>query len=441
MSTFEVLVREIEDVREHPKADRLSIVKILGYEAIVNKLEDGSPRYRVGDLVVYVPEQAVLPEDVLKQYGFWKESTDEETGVVSGKGMLAGKRGDRVKIATLRGVASQGLIFPLRSGSFKGEEILYLDRGAESLGVVGGQDVANFLSITKYDPPIPAAMSGEVAGVPEMSFAYDIENWQNFPGFLDEDEVVAVEKCHGTNFRICYHPHVHHDELFGEAGSVGIASKSLGADGKMFKRNRINLGPLWDVSPEEKAEDRRIARNYQMAQWWGVRHFLKWRGIRVRKPRNYAKSNLYVRVAMEQGLIEKIEALGQQLGKRIDLFGEVFGAGVQRLDYGQRSPTIRVFDIAIDREFADEDEKQSLFDQLGVERLPILYRGPWNVEELIKHRDGKTVISGTNIREGIVVTAVGAQEKRSTKNGARLRPFLKMVSPDYLKGEDGSEIQ
>lgn len=428
MSTFEVLVREIEDIREHPKADRLSIVKILGYEAIVNKLEDGSPRYRVGDLIVYVPEQAVIPDEVLKQYGFWKETVDEETGDITGKGMLAGKRGNRVKIATLRGVASQGLIFPLQNG--------HVVLGTMKRPVSKGDDVSAFFGITKYDPPIPAAMSGEVVGVPEMAFAYDIENWQNFPGFLDEDEVVAVEKCHGTNFRICYHPDASHPELFGTKGHVGIASKSLGADGKMFKRNRINLGPLWEVTPDEKAQDRKIERNFRWSQKWGVRHFLKWRGIRVPKPRNYAKSNLYVRVAIEANLIGKIEQLGAKLGKRIDLFGEVFGAGVQRLDYGQKTPTIRVFDIAVDRVFADEEEKQALFDELGVERLPILYRGPWNVEELIRHRDGKTVISGTNIREGIVVTAVGKQDKRETSSGARLRPFLKMVSPAYLTNFD-----
>ncbi|PZR79773.1 MAG: RNA ligase (ATP) [Stutzerimonas stutzeri] len=437
MSTFEVWVRKIEDVREHPKADRLSIVKVLGYEAIVNKLADGSPRYKVGDLVVYVPEQSIIPDEVLKAYGFWREESTREDGTIKeAGGMLAGKRGNRVKIANLRGVASQGLIFPLTSG--------HITLGSMRRVVREGEDVAAFFGITKYEPPIPQAMDGEIAGVPEMSFLYDIENWQNFPGFLDNDEVVAVEKCHGTNFRICYHPQVRDVELFGTLGQVGIASKSLGAEGKMFKRNRVNLGDkLWGPSPEELADDRRLARIY----WWQTRPGVPWLlkklfNKRPKKPRSYAKSNLYVRVAIEQGLIEKVEALGQKLGKRIDLFGEVFGAGVQKLDYGQKTATFRAFDIAVDRQFMDEAAKQNLFAELGVERLPVLYHGPWNEAELIKHRDGKTMISGTNIREGIVVTAVGDQTKRETPDGVhRLRPFLKMVSPDYLKTEDGSEIQ
>lgn len=436
MSTFEVWVRRIDDVREHPKADRLSIVKILGYEAIVNKLADGSPRYKVGDLVVYVPEQAIIPDEVLKAYGFWQEAKVREDGTISeAKGMLAGKKGNRVKIATLRGVASQGLVFPLTNGC--------ITLNTMKRPVQEGEDVAAFFGITKYEPPIPQAMDGEVAGVPEMAFAYDIENWQNFPGFLYNDEVVAVEKCHGTNFRICYHPMASHAELFGTDGHVGIASKSLGAEGKMFKRNRVNLGPLWQITPEEAAEDKRLARIY----WWQTRPGVPWLlkklfNKRVKPPRNYSKSNLYVRVAMEQGLIEKVEALGRKLGKRVDLFGEVFGAGVQKLDYGQKTATFRAFDIAIDRVMQDEADKERLFAELGVERLPVLYRGPWNEAELIRHRDGKTVISGTNIREGIVVTAVGDQTKRETPDGVhRLRPFLKMVSPAYLKQEDGTEVQ
>ena len=107
MSTFEVLVRKIDDVIEHPNADRLNIVKILGYDAITNKNENNEPRYAKGDLVIYVPEGAVVPENLLKQYGYW----DDEKN----KGMLAGRRGDRVKAIRLRQVLSQGLIWPLES--------------------------------------------------------------------------------------------------------------------------------------------------------------------------------------------------------------------------------------------------------------------------------------------------------------------------------------
>jgi RNA ligase (TIGR02306 family) len=111
MANFEVLLRTVDDVIDHPGADRLSIVKVLGYEAITNKRElaDGSlvARYRKGDAIVYVPEATIVPEALLKQYGYW----DDEKG----KGMLAGKAGDRVKAIRLRKVMSQGLISIIRT--------------------------------------------------------------------------------------------------------------------------------------------------------------------------------------------------------------------------------------------------------------------------------------------------------------------------------------
>ncbi len=423
MSTFEVLVRQIDDIYDHPNGDRLSIVKVLGYEAITNKI-DGKHRFQKGDLIVYVPEAAIVPEDVLREYGFWDEA--------KGKGVLSGKSGNRVKIIRLRGKESQGLIFPVVDGS--------VVLGGMTQKVNLGDDVAEFFAITKYDPPIPAAMSGEIVAVPEMAFVYDIENWQNFPGFLDNDEVEATEKIHGTNFRICYHPDVNDPHLFGD-GNVGIASKGLGADGKMFKNNRSNLGSLYRPTEDEIRLDRKHELRYQRSQYWGVRHILKWMNIRVYKPRTYQKSNLYVRAAIEADLINRVTELGKNLGVRIDLFGEVFGAGVQNLDYGQKHPIFRAFDIAINRRMANSADKAKFFLMMGVERVPVLYRGPWNTAELIKHRDGKTLVAGDHIREGIVVTAIGSQEKREVA-GKQLRPFLKMVSPAYLtRYDDGTAIQ
>jgi RNA ligase (TIGR02306 family) len=392
MSNFEVLVRQVDDVRDHPNADRLSLVRILGYEAISAKLEGGSHRYQVGDPVVYVPEAAVLPEDVLKQFGFW----NEEKGI----GMLAGKAGDRVKAIRLRGILSQGLIFPTEFAS-ELQNRRAIRRGDDARYVEVGDDVAEFLGITKYEPPIPVGMSGEVCAAIEFAMDYDIENWQNHPGFLDNDEVEATEKLHGTCFRICYHPTARHPEIF-EGGCVSVSSKGLGAKGLVFKDNEANANVL------------------------------------------------YVRVARELGLTTKVRELGERLGQRVDLFGEIFGAGVQDLHYGSTKPSFRAFDIALERVFVGNKDsvvnKDALFVEMGVERVPVLYRGPWDEKVLIHHRDGTTVLgrkmdakTGPCIREGIVVTAVGDQGSRDTPQGHRLRPTLKMVSPDYLIRKGGTE--
>ena len=107
MSTFEVKIVRIDSVEHHPDADRLSIIKIGGYNCISAKLEDGSHRYKAGDLAVYIPEAAVLPEWLLKKMGFWKEEEN--------KGTLSGSKGNRVKCVKLRNQISQGILYPVKS--------------------------------------------------------------------------------------------------------------------------------------------------------------------------------------------------------------------------------------------------------------------------------------------------------------------------------------
>jgi|GEM_PF-3298333 len=188
MANFEVNVVKIDDVIDHPDADRLTIVKIGGYNCIANKKEDGSWRYQKGDLVVYIPEQAVVPEWLLKDMGFW----DDEKG----KGMLAGSKGDRVKAIKLRGVFSQGILMPVHQTT-EGQWGHYI-RTPKLLIVHEGLDVAEFLGIEKFIPQIPASMSGEVWNASGMTLNYDIDNIQKYPDIFKEGEYVSVtEKLHG----------------------------------------------------------------------------------------------------------------------------------------------------------------------------------------------------------------------------------------------------
>ncbi len=111
MSEFKCPVVRVESVIDHPNADRLSIIKLvnLGYTCISAKLDDLSHRYKVGDLVAYIPSSSVLPPDLLQIMGFW----DNE----SGKGTLAGSNGNRVKPMKLRVTFSEGLVVRSLDGS------------------------------------------------------------------------------------------------------------------------------------------------------------------------------------------------------------------------------------------------------------------------------------------------------------------------------------
>lgn len=399
MSSFEVKVRRIDKVEDHPDADRLSIVSILGFRAITNKLEDGSPRYKAGDLVVYVPEAAVVPERLLKHFGYW----DDEKG----KGMLAGKAGDRVKIVRLRGIYSQGLIWPTTS-------IILDDSGEQRavvqpwmldetiteavMTVVEGTDVAEFLGITKYEPPVPAGMNGDAAGIPEFGITFDFDSVQRWPDFFQPGEpVVVTEKLHGTFTRISYRRNASDERLFGD-GHVAIASKGLGAKGIVF----------------------------------------------IDTPENRA-GNVYVKAAIENGLIDSITRMADLYdADEIDLMGETFGKGIQRLAYGMDKPQFRLFAMCFNRIPVKPGMLDDIAKQFEIEQVPVLYRGPYDAETIERVRDGKTTVFGAkgdrHIREGVVIVAEGSQEYRE-HNGERMRPILKWVSPAYLMKEDGTEVQ
>jgi hypothetical protein len=62
------------------------------------------------------------------------------------------------------------------------------------------------------------------------------------------------------------------------------------------------------------------------------------------------------------------------------LFGEVYGSGIQDLWYGLENGrfALRAFDLAVNGRYLDVDVKTALFAGLGVEEVPILYRGPFS---------------------------------------------------------------
>jgi RNA ligase (TIGR02306 family) len=187
MSTFEVKVRKLEpgSVTDHPDADRLSLIKIMDYVAISAKLEDGSHRYSEGDLVVYVPEGAVVPDYLLKP-GFWNDEKN--------MGILSGPKGNRVKAMRLRGIFSQGILFGVEHNM---QYFLTVADGSK-VEVFEGQDVAELLGIEKYSPPIPPALAGEVCNIHGKTVKYDFDSIQTLTDlFAEGEEVVVTEKLHG----------------------------------------------------------------------------------------------------------------------------------------------------------------------------------------------------------------------------------------------------
>lgn len=406
MANFECKVVRIEKKANHPNADRLTIYNIGGYNCISNKLPDGSDRYNVGDLVVYIPENAVLPEWLLKEMDFW----DNEKG----KGILAGKEGNRVKPLKLRGIFSEGVLYPCHTMR-EHEEGFSVDKLLKSYGyndntkfvfqkmskdgytgftpAIEGQDYADYLGITKYEQPIPATMGGEIFnGGTEIVVSYDVEPIQKYMNAFVEGEMFeATEKVHGTQTRFIFTKGYTNEETFGENKDIYIASKGQGDRGLFFKNNLSN------------------ANSY------------------------------YVRAFKLNDIENKV--VNSELYKNSDmltLFGETYG--MQDLKYGLENGHIgyRLFDVYVGKprqgRFLNYEECKAFAVEIGIERVPSLFVGEYSYEKVMELTDGKTTLGKNKdqIREGVVIRPLN--ERYVDDLG---RCFVKSVSQAYKlrKGE------
>jgi RNA ligase (TIGR02306 family) len=124
------------------------------------------------------------------------------------------------------------------------------------------------------------------------------------------------------------------------------------------------------------------------------------------------------------------------------MLGEIFGK-VQDLTYGLQTTALRVFDIfvgdPVHGRYLNDLELDEILKIVNVERVPVLYRGPFSIEKMTELRDGNTTFANIKqIREGIVIRS--SIERKNKWIG---RVQLKFVSPEYLlrKNKDATEFQ
>lgn len=408
MSNFECLIYKIkEPVIDHPNADRLSLIQIEGYTCISAKLDDGSHRYKQGDLVVYIPESAVMAEWMLKEMDFWDVNKNKPAFRY-------------VKAKKLRGIFSQGILYPVENldnmesdddsywikaitlESMHNENIgLNIDIGDPIwLEVKEGEDVKDFLGITKWEPVVPASMRGTYTGeYIQHTMKYDFDSIQkHMDMFAEGEHVFVTEKIHGSLMEIGYIPELNDENLFNN--NIFVTSKGIAKQGFIYKNLESNADNLWVKMIKKILEETSLATILQMFY-----------------PNN---ENVIMSYAV----------------KSIHIFGEVFGQGIQDLGYGSKIPQFRVFDIAINKEFVSSTQLKFLTTLLHLDMVPILYEGPFSMEKMIELRDGKDTISGSHIREGIVIKS--DEPSTSMKYS---RKIAKFVSPDYLLRANGSEFE
>lgn len=372
MSGFRVTMERLV-IYPHPNADSLELAQVGEYRAVVRR-----DVYETGDYAIYIPEQAILPGDLIEDLGL--------------SGMLAGGYGNRVKAVRLRGELSQGIVCRPPSMSWLWERDRDDQEAYAANCVEFGTDFAGELGIVKWVPPVPTQLDGKVTPAPNLIRWCDIENIKRSPDMFDEGEpVVATEKIHGTCCLL----------TVTESGEVLVSSKGYGGRSLSLVEEPGNL------------------------YWRAVRRF----GLV-----EYAQALLEVLRVPAVGLFGEVFGRGIQdlhYGSEAavdDAIGyalfDVATAGPLGMSY---LPPATVARTMLDLPLPPPP------------LAPVLYDGPYHYETLRDLAEGREEVSGQSlhIREGLVVRRKLSEAR--TAEGARR--IAKFVSEAYLLRKDGTEYE
>ena len=179
-------VEEISEIRPIENADAIEVARVRGWDVVVRKGE-----FAEGDLVVYFEIDSFLPLD------------DPRFTFLAPRGARKnpeGVEGHVLKTAKLRGQYSQGLVLPYEQFE---DEVAAVGNGLATLGL---DITAGIAGLEKWDPPIPAELSGSAKGSFPSTFAKtDEERIQNIEWVFGSeltDNWVATEKIDGASMTV-----------------------------------------------------------------------------------------------------------------------------------------------------------------------------------------------------------------------------------------------
>lgn len=149
-------IEKIEKVYEHPNADKLELVKVLGFQCVVP-----IGLYQEGDLIIYIQPDTVLPKN---------QKWAEEYLKYSPK---------RVRACKIRQEWSEGIVVPLTK--FNGDTGIVMEILDE------GEEVSEMIGVVKYDPPLPKDIQAK-GGLPYQISKTDEERC------LSEETLITTDK-------------------------------------------------------------------------------------------------------------------------------------------------------------------------------------------------------------------------------------------------------
>jgi hypothetical protein len=400
-STLVVPVVQLKKVRKHPKADKLDLAEILGYQVCIPR-----GKCKTDDLGVYFPADSLIPRELAEKFG-----------VIN---FLKGNKNDRVGRVVLRGEPSFGLFIP--STELEWNPDWKID-----------QNLAEHFGIKKYEPPMKATCGDAAAydsNIDVHVHKYtDIQNGRIFTKVFEPDEiVVATEKIHGTNDKIGFIRLPEPDIIEQQQGCPATGSKQyVCIAGSMELRRKwpLKIIPpknLWHKIKRLFFGDVKVPAGFDDKEMKSSTYWFPWTIPEV------LNLLIYVR---DCAILDNYKDPDSIL-----LYGEVFGGSIN-YPYGipaGKGLGFRAFDISIDGRYKDFDEFEALCTKFKVPMAPVLYRGPFKDFDVSIADGPSTIENADNIREGVVVKPV--KERIDPVVG---RAVLKFIGTQYELNKKDTE--
>jgi len=210
-----------------------------------------------------------------------------------------------------------------------------------------GDDVSDYLNVVKFEVPIPDELKADVVGpIPSFILKTNEERAQNLSDDFDEwkkDNVIFYET----------------EKLDGQSTTMYLHNGVFGVCGRNweFKRN---------------------------------------------------PNNLFWKFAIENNIEEKLRIYG----KNIAVQGELIGSGIEGNNYKLSHKTIKYFRVFNIDEYKLEDYNtfvDIVTNVLNADTVPLIcsyYKLPGTIDEILKHVEGKSVLTNSSKREGSVFKSI-----------------------------------
>lgn len=349
-------VEQIAWKRPIDGADRIELVGVLGWQCIAKKGE-----FEVGSLGVYIEIDSVVD----------KNNPDFE---------FLGVRNYKIKTQKMRGVISQGIVFPLS----------ILPSGDYNIG----DDVTDILKITQAEDEVPKLTITNASLLLKQShkklcknkffmwlmqykwfrkIAYKVllpkrKKQKDFPDWIEKTDEIRIQNIPSVLEQYSGTPMIVTEKLDGTSTTFGLK--------KLSKRK-------YDYAV--------CSRNVRQAD---------------ASQKCYYDDNVYHEIGNKYKIREVLQKLMNIYNASVVVLqGETIGETIQKNKYKLTGRDFYAFNLVIDGNRVDSVEAAEIVGEYGIKWVPILsvdYILPVTIDEMISCADGKSMLTDT-LREGLVI--------------------------------------